>query len=126
MKLFIYNFIETLLKHNLSQRIPTSKLLEMTGMLSINQLTAEVRLMETWKALNIPGSPLAGLFSKISSTSMETRAATREDLEECGTSKTFSNLASKLWNRAGVSVREAKTFQRAKTMTSVFVKSLPI
>ena len=111
---------------NLSQRLPTAKLLEMTGMLSINQLAAEMRLLETWKALNIEGSPLAGLFCRVSAAAMETRASAREDLVEYGPSKSFRNLSSRLWNRAGQSVREAKTLYRARKVVRDFVKTIPI
>ena len=39
-------------------KISTAKLLEETNMMSINQLNAQIKIMEIWKALNIDGYPL--------------------------------------------------------------------
>ena len=101
-------------------------MLQKLGWLSINQLAAEVRLIEVWKALH-PGSSLTGLFEKVQGT---TRAASqnRIKLEKYCKLRESSFLypSSKLWNRAPLNIVEAKTESQARKAIRTFVKSLPL
>ena len=42
----------------LSDRVSTAYLLEKFNMLSVNQINAQSKLLEVWKALNVPKYPL--------------------------------------------------------------------
>ena len=107
-------------------KMSVEKMLNKLGWLSINQLAAEVRLIEVWKALH-PGSSLTGLFEKVQGT---TRAASqnRIKLEKYCKLRESSFLypSSKLWNRAPLNIVEAKTESQARKAIRTFVKSLPL
>ena len=42
----------------LSSQVSTKELLNLTNMLPINQLNAQIKIMEIWKAANVPDYPL--------------------------------------------------------------------
>ena len=77
----------------LSDRKPIKDMLKGLDMLSVNQLTCQVRLMEVWKGINVVGYPLADMFvcKSVRPGVPNTRATTRSDLCEFGGSETFQN-----------------------------------
>ena len=110
----------------LEDRISIKKMLEKVGWLSLNQMAAEVRLIEVWKALHL-GTSLTNLFERIQGN---TRQASQSRLK-LGKNSTlressFLQPSAKLWNLAPLNVVEAKTESRARTAIREFVKSLPL
>ena len=107
-------------------RMSVEKMLKKLGWLSINQMAAEVRLIEVWKALNLDTS-LSKLFEKVQGT---TRAASQNRIKQGTYSKlresSFLYPSCKLWNRAPMSVVEAKSESDARKQIRSFVKGLPI
>ena len=107
-------------------RMSVKKMLQKLDWLSINQMAAEVRLIETWKALNLDSS-LAGMFEKVQG---RTRAANQNRVKLEKNCKLRENSflypACKLWNRAPLSVVEAKSESHARKAIRAFVKSLPL
>ena len=118
--------LRVLTKTSLKQRVPTRDMLEMTNMMSINQMTAQARLLETWKAINVQCSPLLELFQQKVSSALETRSARRGDLVQYGASNSFQNQASKLWNWVDEEMKSAKSFSEAQRLSKVYAKKLPI
>ena len=106
-------------------RMSVEKMLKKLGWLSINQMAAEVRLIEVWKALNL-GTSLTGLFEKVQSS---TRAGNQNRIKLGTNNKLRENSflypASKLWNRAPLSVVTAKSEYIARKEIRLFAKSLP-
>ena len=51
-------------------RISIKKMLERLGWLSLNQMAAEVRLIEVWKALNV-GTSLSEMFDRVQSSTRQ-------------------------------------------------------
>ena len=102
------------------------KMLKKLGWLSINQMAAEVRLIEVWKALNL-GTSLTGMFEKVVGP---TRAASENRVKLPKNSKlresSFLLPACKLWNRSPKSLVEAKSETIARKEIRLFVKSLPL
>ena len=99
-------------------------MLDKLGWLSINQMAAEARLIEVWKALNLNNS-LTGLFEKVQGP---TRAANQNRIKLGANSKIKENSflypSVTLWNMAPTSVVEAKKESIAKKSIRKFVTKL--
>ena len=97
-------------------------------MLSVNQINAQVKLTDMWKSSNVPNYPIQ--MEKINGTDVSgtTRAIARGDLMIKGsTSKsqsTFLNDASKIWNKAPLSIKLSDSLYTAKKIKK-FVSQLP-
>ena len=107
-------------------RISIKKMLERLGWLSLNQMAAEVRLIEVWKALNV-GTSLSEMFDRVQGN---TRQASQNRVK-LGTNSTlressFLHPRAKLWNLAPSTVVQAKTEGQARKEIREFVKRLPL
>ena len=116
----------------ISDRISSSTLLQNLGMLSVNQLNAQIKLSEMWKATNLPNYPtkFTSQDSVQGYTSCSTRACSNGRLMEEGkktlTLKTFKSDASRLWNSAPMEIKACSTLASAKKEIKKFVKLLPV
>ena len=101
------SLLHLLLGKRRTDRISVKNMLTELNMSSVNQLSAETVLYETWKAMNVPGHPLSYMFDKKCSDASKicTRSTQRGDLIEFGHSKSFKNRASKLYNKVDSQVR---------------------
>ena len=99
-------------------------------MLSVNQTNAHIKLTEVWKALNGKSSSLNHLKTKTLASNRMTRSITNGELMEEGLSNkalnTYQNDASRLWNRAPISIKSCGSLSLAKKAIKKFVKCLPI
>ena len=121
-----------LLKIPFHDRTSTAELLSKTGLLSINQLAASIKLMEVWKSENVPNYPiqlepnntivpLHDRNLRPSSTRQWNQDANFSAAKEC-----FSRSAAKLWNMAPTVIKTAKCPSAAKTAIKNHCKLLPI
>ena len=106
-------------------RVSIATMLEKLNWLSLNQLAAEVRLVEVWKALNNKNS-LSGLFERVggstrASGNNSVKVATNSKIKECS----FLYPSARLWNMAPKSVVNAATESQARKAIRTFVKTLP-
>ena len=73
-------------------------------MFIVNQINAQVKLVEMWKSSNDPNYPIQGAKLEAISGARLTRAISRGDLVTLGSSQlsqsTFINDASRFWNKA--------------------------
>ena len=119
-----------LTKTKLEDKIKTSVLLEKLNMLSINQINAQIKIQEIWKALNIVNYPLKVDRKAVNVEGISTRACTSGRLIESGKScisqKTCINDAIRIWNQLPIEVTSSKTLSHLKMQTKKFVKTLPI
>ena len=99
-------------------------------MLSVNQLNASIKLLEIWKALNIPNYPIVIKQQNAESKQIHTRGDTNQRPIEIGrkelTKSTCISDAIRVWNRALITVTSSLTVAQAKKEIKSFVKSLPI
>ena len=99
-------------------------------MLAVNQLNAQIKLTELWKAVNDDDHPFK--ISRISDDTNRnvTRASANGTLKSMAhsivTQKTFINDGIKAWNRAPQNIKNCKTFTSAKCAIKEFVQNLPI
>ncbi len=114
----------------IGDKISTNTMAQKLNMLSVNQINAQIKLTEMWKAVNNPNHPL-----KINKKSLEdvivlTRSTTRGDLviqgknEMCHTS--FLYDASKIWNNAPQNIKQCNSIYKAKKVIKQFTTTLPI
>ena len=113
-----------------SDKVSTESLLKKFNILAVNQLNAQAKLLEIWKALNVPKYPLSIKQQCQNRDGVSTRADIRERPCDIGkstiTKKTCISEAINLWNFEPEKIHLCKTLSQAKTEIKSFVKSLPI
>ena len=114
----------------ISDRISTSSLLKKFNMMSVNQINAQMKLSEMWKAVRDDDHPF-NLEKKLSGPEVRSmRSISNGTLPVSGFSElsknTFINDGIKAWNLAPTSIKDCNTFASAKTAIKKFVKSIPI
>ena len=99
-------------------------------MLSVNQINAQVKLLEMWKAHNVEAYPLIIEKKEYNPNLAVTRAASAGALLEKGfsqiSSKTFKNDAIRVWNKCPNSIKECTSIYSAKKSIKEFVSTLPV
>jgi hypothetical protein len=122
--------IKSYLKYLVLERKSTKTLLDNQNMLSVNQIAAQIKLTEMWKASNDPQYPIKMKTKERQENAVETRNLTLGDLTEVGRStkakKSFTSDAAKVWNKAPEKIRASKTLTTAKKAIQDYCKSLPI
>ena len=101
-----------------SDKISTAYLLNKFGMTAVNQLNGQAKLLEMWKALNIPKYPLEIKRQSQNENGVTTRADNKERPCEIGrsclTQKTCISDAIRLWNLGPENVHLCRTVYQAK------------
>ena len=122
--------LRTLNGTKIKDKVSTVSLLTKFAMLSVNQLNAQIKLLEMWKVVYVDDYPLIIKQQKIPETGMSTRAAQKGRLIVTGKSNTSLNTSTsdaiRIWNSSPVSVIEAKTLYQAKNAIKLYIKCLPI
>ena len=98
------------------------------GWISINQLSAEMRLTEVWKSINTEYC-LSDMFqlAKNNTRAVEkSRVITPKVILSRLRQNSFLYPSCKLWNCAPVQVTKAKSLTEAKREIRAFVKTLPL
>ena len=103
-------------RSRVKDKISIKSLLEKYGLLSVNQVAAQIKLIEVWKSMNVLRHPLN--LNPCSEHKSDLRQALRES--------SFHVDATRIWNRAPKTVTTAKTINELKKATMAFVKTLPI
>ena len=121
------NLLRMLNNKKLSDRYSIQELHELSGLLSINQMTGQMILMEAWKLLQ----KSFDFFKRVTNNSnMTMRSESRGDLETSKTKKEarcqFYHQACLLWNVAPTKLRETTKYLEARKIILEFAKNLPI
>ena len=113
----------------LVDKISAKSLAAKLGLLSVNQINAQVKLTEMWKAVNSGSNSLKITIKTKTSEAAITRADKNLTLMEQGLTelckKTFLNDAAHLWNSTPISIKDSNSLYSAKKEIKTFVKSLP-
>ena len=95
----------------------------------INQLNAQIKIMEIWKAKNIEDYPLKLNKKEVVTGNINTRACTQGKLIVPGTKPIMQRScitdAIRLWNKLPTNITSAPTLATAKKASKAFVKALP-
>ena len=117
-------------KTAIKDRISTKSLLEKHNMLSINQLNAQIKLTEIWKAVKDEDHPFKIKVPVPNSEERISRGQAAGYLKTKAlskvTQKTFINDSIKAWNRAPNDLKNTVTIHGAKAAIKKFVKTIPI
>ena len=100
------------------------------GMLSVNQLNAQVKLVKIWKALNLDDYPLKIERQSTQSNGVSTRADSRGKPIGVGKSlliqKSCISDAIHLWNMAPESIITSSSLYQAKIEIKKYARQLPL
>ena len=114
----------------ISDRISTASILTKFNMLSVNQINAQIKLSEMWKAVNDNDHPFNISKRESGSDLRSMRSITNEVLSVLSFSElskqTFINDGIKAWNNAPLNIKSCKTYASAKLQIKKFVKNIPI
>ena len=116
----------------IKDKVSIKSMLAKFNLLSVNQLAAQIKLLEVWKSINVEGNP----------TEMEPYHPIRTESNLCLRQKpnrvfndsakfqvsgmSFNVDAARLWNRAPLNVKQAESLYMAKKHILMHVKSFPI
>ena len=121
------NCLRLLNKCQLKDKVSIEKMLENTGWFSINQLSAETRLVEAWKCAYIENYSLQDALVKQRKGSYQTRRNEMIHFErgadDLHGSTSFVNTTAKLWEIAPEEIKKATSLNQAKNQIRKFVKN---
>ena len=100
-------------------------------MLSVNQMMAQIKLIEMWKTSHFANYPIQTEQLSPQEDVMNTRARTnglllKESKVSNLSQRTFLNDAIHIWNQAPIAIRECASLYCAKKAIKTFVAKLPI
>ena len=99
-------------------------------MLSLNQINAQIKLLEIWKSINIENYPIKTNSVSRGSEVALTRACFAGYLEEKkltnASSRTFLIDAIRIWNKSPLTIKNCTTIYSAKKPIKSFVVSLSL
>ena len=114
----------------LSDRINNHKIYKEVNILSVNQLNAQTKLLEVWKASQDPKYPTQWERRSEIQKRSGLKSSNKPDLITNGTSRTqtntFYNDAANLWNAAPKKIKECNTVFTVKKQIKLHVKTLPL
>ena len=114
----------------IKDKISTSSLLQKYNLLSVNQMNAQIKLQQVWKAMNVDNYPLQITQQSVPGRGVSTRAAIRGKPMEVGNTNVTQNTSTsdtiRIWNKSPSSVTGAKSLTLVKKAIKEFVKCLPI
>ena len=111
-------------------RISIRSMLNKHNMLSVNQLNAQIKLTEIWKAVNDEDHPFKLVKKTINNDTRVTRGMTDGSLK-CDalsnfTKNTFINDSIKAWNKSPMDLKNSLSVNGVKKAIKSFVKLLPV
>ena len=115
----------------LKDHITTASLLEKFNLPSVNQLAAEIKIVETWKILNVQNYPVELWPNEPNGqiTGREVRNTTTREWKENTTHKiakcSFVIDAARIWNQLSPEIKSTNTINKAKKLTKIYCKQLP-
>ena len=114
----------------LMDRINTNTIFKETNLLSVNQINAQIKLLEVWKSLNIKSYPIQWKNRKDEIKREGLKTSNKPQLVTNGKtliqSQTFINDGANVWNKAPIVIKECKSLYAVKKQIKLFVRTLPI
>ena len=116
----------------ISEKVSIKSMLEKFNLLSINQLSAQIKLKEVWKSLNCEDYPIkltewnTALDDNVHSLRKKENRVFSDSYRLQRAKSSFNVDAARVWNFAPNSVKEAKSSYEAKKTINAFVRTLPI
>ena len=113
-----------------SDKISIKTMLTSLGMLSVNQINAQIKICEMWKSTRIPKYPIKTELIQRPADVANTRAVSLGELKEGKLSnasqRTFLNDAMHIWNKTPINIKQSVSLYTAKKAIKNIVFTLPI
>ena len=112
--------------------ITSKSLLEKFNLPSVNQLAAEIKLIEAWKIMNVPDYPITldlNNPSRDTGDRMVRESTTRQWKENAkfkNSRESFCIDTGKLWNKVHLDIKNAENINIAKSKIKKFCRTLEI
>ena len=114
----------------IKDKVSNKSMLKKHNMLSVNQINAQIKLTEMWKAMNDEEHPFKISKAEINENERVTRAQRAGKINSSALSKvtkdTFINDSIKAWNKAPTDLKSKQCLSGAKASIKKFVTTLPI
>ena len=115
----------------IKDRISVVSMLKKFEIPSVNQLAAEIKLLEVWKSINVENNPTRlDPYNANSNPNQQLRSKENRifnDSAKLNVSKSSFNVdAARVWNSAPNQIRTAVTLAEAKRAIKLFAKTLPV
>ena len=114
----------------LLDRINTKTIFAETKLFSVNQIMAQIKLLEVWKSINVPDYPTQWTSRTDVMKKEGLKSANKPDLVSTGRTaiqdSTFINDAARVWNFAPLAIKQCKNLYSVKKQIKIFTRSLPI
>ena len=111
-------------------RINTKQIYKETNLLSVNQINAQIKLIDVWKSINFPAYPTQWPKRSDEIKREGLKASNKPEIVIKGHSKiqsnTFIDDAAQLWNNAPSAIKNCKTISSAKKQIKIYIKTLPL
>ena len=117
---------------SLKDHITSSSLLKKYNLPSVNQLAAQIKLIEAWKSLNIEHYPVR--LEPNNPNRMETGRAIRassikfwkDDAKTLAAKMSFNRDAARLWNSAPEQIKNVSTLNGAKKEIKIYCNTFTL
>ena len=114
----------------LMDRINTKIIFKETNLLSVNQINAQIKLLEVWKSKNYDSYPIQWPNRKDQINREGLKSSNKPDLVIKGKSflqsLTFINDAANVWNGAPSAIKDCTSLSSVKKQIKIFIQTLPI
>ena len=116
----------------LKDHVSSQSLLQKYKLLSVNQLAAQIKLVEAWKSINRDNYPLKlePNYPDRANTQRELRPGSvktwKDDAKSVAAKVSFSRDAAKLWNNAPEVIKSAQSLNIAKKEIKSYCSLLPM
>ena len=129
IKVIFHDVLRLLCSSKRSDHTSIESMLKKLNWLSVNQLAAEIRLMEVWKAPNLENYCLSDLFQEVDNERVTRSSGTRKlktNFKSNLRESSFHYQSVRLWNSAPLEIIQAETESKAKSEIRKYVLTLPI
>ena len=113
----------------LLDRINTKTIFEETKPYSVNQIMAQIKLIEVWKSIIVNNYPIQWKNREEVMKREGLKSSNKPDLIITGRSaiqdKSFINDAARVWNNAPMEIKSCKSLHSAKKLIKLFSRTLP-
>ena len=122
--------LRTLNRKKRIDHVSITDMLESTNLLSVNQLAAQIKLVEMWKSATQEKYPVKMERMRSGENERVTRGSKgikfKEKKRTTLRKNSFIGDGAKLWNNAPETIRNAKSIDSAKKAIKTYCKTLPI
>ena len=116
----------------IKDKVSIKSMLAKFNLLSVNQLAAQIKLLEVWKSINVEGNPteMEPYHPNRTESNLSLRQKPNRVFNDSAkflvSGMSFNVDAARLWNRAPLNVKQAESLYMAKKHILMHVKSFPI